>query len=393
MKTVVFAAELGSGLGHVAPLAAIAERLVDRAGQQTIRPIFCVRDPVRGRAALGARVFPMLPSPFASRVEQISSHSASYAEILASVGFARRSELELSVAAWDDLFRVLDPALLVCDHSPTACLAARGRIPVLVTGNGYTVPPADMALFPALKAAMAPPAIQRSIMNVINTILAERGAPALQRLPELVAGDRRAVFTLPQLDPYGPLRHDRLLGPYQPDLRPVEPPKERHAFIYAGASAAHLEMIVQILGSAGVPMSAYLGGVESATSMFLKSRGGQVHDKPPALGEVLAGASMVVSHGGSGLAQAALRVGRPQVIAPIHAESQITAGRVEELGVGLALRKFSRKLMSDALLEVVEVRHFQERASAVATEIDRMGLPEDSVGEAVRLCAELMEGN
>ena len=50
---------------------------------------------------------------------------------------------------------------------------------------------------------------------------------------------------------------------------------------------------------------------------YAENRGGLVYDASPKLSDVLARASFVVSHGGSGLAQAALRVGRPQVIAPI----------------------------------------------------------------------------
>jgi UDP:flavonoid glycosyltransferase YjiC (YdhE family) len=390
MKTVLLAAELGEGLGHVAPLNAIAERLVAGGGQD-VRAIFCVRDPIKGRAVFSKRSFTMLPSPFTTKVEYISSHSSSYAELLATFGFARKRELQRAVSAWDDIFEVVAPDLMIADHSPTACLAALNRLPVLVTGNGYTAPPAQMPVYPALKAGMAPPGVQRSMLNIVNAVLAERGGEPLQGLPQLMAGDRRAVFALPHLDPYGPLRRDRLLGSYHGGLRPLPAPTAPRVFVYAGASDRYLEAIIQALAEAGVPISAYLGGAESATSMFLKNRGATVHDTPPVLEVVLAEASMVVSHGGSGLTQAALKIGRPQVIVPIHAESQITAGRVEELGVGLAVRKFSRKTLKEALTQVLEVRLFQERAQETAVNIDRLGLPADPVGEAVTLCRELLD--
>lgn len=148
---------------------------------------------------------------------------------------------------------------------------------------------------------------------------------------------------------------------------------------------------MQCLAETGVAISAYLGGEESVAATFLRNRGATVYDTPPELSDVLAEASMVVSHGGSGLTQAAMRVGRPQVILPIHAESQITAGRVEALGAGFAVRSFTRANLKEALINVLEINHFVERAREVAMQIDRLGLPSDPVGEAVALCRELLD--
>lgn len=387
MKTVLFAAELGDGLGHVAPLHAIAERLAD-AG---IRPVFCVRDPVRGRAILGDRRYAMLASPPVPRSSSPKSHSSSYAELLAMFGFARGDRLASAIAAWDDVFDLVGPDLLVADHSPIACLAARARIPTVVIGNGYTLPPADMPAFPALKAGTSPPTAQRSILNTVNDLLRQRSGPPLQALPQLLSGDRRLLFTLPHLDPYGPLRKESYLGSYHTGLAPTPPPAEPRVFVYGGASSVYLEAIVQALAELGLPISAYLGGAESATSVFLRNRGATVYSEPPPLSEVLAEASMVVSHGGSGLTLAALVTGRPQVILPIHDESQITAGRVEHLGVGLAVLKFSREEIRDALSKVAEIRHFRERAEEVARRIGELQLPRDPVGEAGTACLALLD--
>lgn len=46
--------------------------------------------------------------------------------MLLNLGYRHVDELQASVRAWKNLFAMLQPDLLVCDHSPTALLVARG---------------------------------------------------------------------------------------------------------------------------------------------------------------------------------------------------------------------------------------------------------------------------
>ncbi|MEH6728473.1 MAG: nucleotide disphospho-sugar-binding domain-containing protein, partial [Hyphomicrobiales bacterium] len=100
--------------------------------------------------------------------------------------------------------------------------------------------------------------------------------------------------------------------------------------------------------------------------------------------DVLPAATAVMSHGGAGLTQAAMIVGRPQIILPIHFESEATAGRLESLGVGKGIRSANADDLKNAISAVLEVRRFGENAQALASKISDMKLPDS----ATRLVAQ-----
>ena len=67
-----------------------------------------------------------------------------FAHILHNVGFGSLSELNSMVTAWGNLYRHLDPDIIIFDHSPTAGLLAAGAILARQAnplGPGFFVPP------------------------------------------------------------------------------------------------------------------------------------------------------------------------------------------------------------------------------------------------------------
>ncbi len=131
--------ELGAGFGHVQPLLNVARELA-RHGH---RPVFAVKNLLEAAPLLNSEPFPVLQSPLwptrRMRGEQ-AFRAASYADILAIRGFADPEELYPLVRGWRSLIDVVRPDLIVCDHSPTLCLAAYRSVPVVMIGTGFTVP-------------------------------------------------------------------------------------------------------------------------------------------------------------------------------------------------------------------------------------------------------------
>lgn len=388
--TVLFAWELGEGLGHASRLTAISDALL--SAESGIRPVFAFSDPIFGRAALGGRKHRILTAPAPPVVQDIRSLGASYADILAVFGYGDATQLRLSLEAWDDLIALVEPDLIVADHSPTACLAARGRIPVLITGNGFSVPPADLATYPALQAEGQAALNQTHILRVMNEVLVSRSAPTLEALPEFLRCEGRAVFTLPQLDPYHQFRTDRLLGPYAVVTGPMDPPATSAVFLYSRADQENLDEIAQALWDCGLPLSCYLRGGRSVGATFLKSMGTEVFDEPRPLQEVFASSSVIVSHGGGGLVQAALAAGRPQVTIPNHLEATISGRRIESLGAGLCVEDFRSDRLRDAVALVSSDARYVAGAQAQARTIETMQLPDDPLALVANMCKMLLRG-
>ncbi|MEX2129638.1 MAG: nucleotide disphospho-sugar-binding domain-containing protein [Xanthobacteraceae bacterium] len=330
-----------------------------------------------------------MPAPVLHALREGQTGEASYAQVLAAAGFVRRRDLAAMVATWDDVFAMAKPDLIVAEHSPIASLAARGRIPVVVTGTGFTVPPSHTQHFPAFRKGVDPPAVHRRMLDVINSLLQARGVSPLQRVPELIAGDRRAIFSLPHLDPYGPLRKDRLLGPYVGRLKPTPPPKPS-IYLYSRATEERLDDMVEVILGFGGPVSAYITGPDCPARTLLESRGARIYDRPPDMQQALGTANIVVSNGGAGVTGAALMIGRAQVIIPIHVESEVNAARVEATGSAMIVAPFDKRTFCEAIETVMQVRLFHERAEATAREIAALDLPENPLDEAARLCDELL---
>jgi len=101
---------------------------------------------------------------------------------------------------------------------------------------------------------------------------------------------------------------------------------------------------------------------------------------------VMADASAVVGHGGSGSTLAALAAGVPQALVPLFVDGPANARRVQELGAGLALHDGPEGL-SEAVGELLTDAGYRAAARAVADEIRALPPVEDAVAllEAVRL--------
>ena len=76
--------------------------------------------------------------------------SATLNDILSDMGLADAGAVRQLLGAWDELFKQTRPDLVIADFSPLAALAARHRLPLVLIGNGYTLPPHRMKRFPLL---------------------------------------------------------------------------------------------------------------------------------------------------------------------------------------------------------------------------------------------------
>jgi len=344
-KTILFAWELGEGLGHLPALKAIA--LAAKA--EGARVVFALREPIPARAALADVGAEILPAPFWPTPQMPAKPSGSYADLMAANGFASAANAQTLIAQWDGLFDAVKPDLIVGEHAPGAAIAAFGRIPVALVGNGFVVPPADAPLFPPFEAGRGDASAQAPVFGAIREALTALGRTAPGELCAPFRGVFRGVFAFPALDHYRGARREPVLGPVEP-MPPLTPlPTKRKLFAYSAADAAMIEPMTHALMTLGPQASVYFRGALGPRAAVIRSRGVTVHATAPSLAEVLPEASAVFSHGGSGFAHAALAAGRPHIVYPRHGEAHYTARALEALGAGILLNPFESKRFADAV--------------------------------------------
>lgn len=371
-RIALFAWELGEGLGHLGNLRLIAKALQ----QDGFKPVFALRDAVTTRSALGIEGAPVFAAPIWLHPIAPPRGRISYADILISHGFGSPNDLTNVIHAWDDLFAAIRPDVLICDHAPGAMFAAFGRIPSATVGNGFTVPPTEGREFPAIVAGGDEQRSQSGLLEVMQETQRALGRREPRAVTEPFHGQFRGLYILPQLDPYRRVRKDPVLGPIEPLPRPIAPPQRPHLYVYGVPNFEHLGKLVEGMSNLPIEVSAFFRGRVGPHIDFLKSRGVAVYDAPPPMTDVLPRASAVFSHGGSGLTQAALAAGRPQIIAPRFMEADLTARAIEELKTGVRVMPFDVHQFRQAVEAAVKDGLLRDAATKFARDLSNLRRPD-----------------
>lgn len=392
MGVVLLANELGSGLGHITRLMPVARALQDRGHT----PVIAVHDVVAAAPALTDPSIPVLQTPqWRGRVHP-KTPTRTFACLLADRGFARPDVIGPLLTSWLSLLDTVKPDLIVADHSPTLYVAAHGGTPIVMIGDGFTLPPCDGNVFPPLRTDVPPVQPEEEVLAVVQAAQRDHGIRPFDTLPEIFAQGRRFLVNLPQIDPYRDHRHEPVDGPLQPPppRRPLPAMGAEGGDFYAYLYAGH-PLVGELLGrlaAAGIRGGMFVHEATAEQRDRVRASGFTVYDEPQPLERVLGEARAVIHHGGAGVTAAALSVGRPQVLLPRYLEQRLTGAALHHLGVGVA---FDRHSKLDPVIEAIAVAltrpSIAERAQEVAKEVEAGG-PYDTLSKIVECCVAVLEG-
>lgn len=324
------------GLGHLQSLRPLAEGLRERGH----RVSFALRDLSRAHAVLGEDA-PVVPVPVWNPPPAPSRPPAGHAELLARLGYLDAPAMAGFSRGWRELFRLLRPDLLVCEHAPTALLASRGLgIARAAMGTGFTCPPPRPGLRFAGPGKDDDP-LEARLLRALNETLGSLGAPALQHVGELHAADAQLVCTFAELDPYRAWREaGDYWGPRGGQAQGTAPawPRagQQRVLAYLKPASPGFEAMMDALARSGARVLAFTPGAPAAITERYASDRLALTTRPVAMAAALADCDLVVCHGGHGTTCAALLAGVPVLIAPAQLEQSLTAARVRAIGAGEA---------------------------------------------------------
>lgn len=177
MARILFAWELGGNFGHLGQLLPLASQLQARGHEV----VFALRDVTRAEVMLGTRGFAYLQAPlWHARTARPSAPPCSYSEILQQYGYSDHEGLLGMVRAWREIYRLIDPQVVLLDHAPTALLASRGLEAVCVMyGVGFCSPP-RVTPFPNFRTWQKIPqerleASDARVLETVNHVLGKLG--------------------------------------------------------------------------------------------------------------------------------------------------------------------------------------------------------------------------
>ena len=373
MSTILFAWQLGAGLGHLLRMKPLAEGLADSGHR-----VFMVARNLPRAAKVYARLgVDLLQSPAKSEGPCLFRRGYSFAHLLANVGFGTLAEIFGLVAAWRNLFELVQPDLIVFDHSPAALLAARG-FPArrVLIGSGYCCPPdtyplaktrADVSPDEAVKAQCD----EDRMLHRVNAILKFRMQPTLERLGQLYGDvDECFLTTFEELDHYpgrsgamywGPINGS---GGKSPDWAAAD---GKRIFAYLKPFPM-LTDLLEMLNERKYPTVIYPDGIdqgiqgryESETLHFAKER--------LSMADVGQQCDLAILNAGHGATCDILLAGKPILQVPLQAEQELMAKNIERLGAGqtISARLQDQPRMEHALDDLLNNPSYTQAAQRFA---------------------------
>lgn len=354
MKTVLFTWELGGGMGHVMSLSRFAARLA----RHDVRLVAAAKNLESARILHDAGVetlqAPQWPVDFLTSAERATQSSATMHDVLAAFGLAEEDALRKLLGQWDAILKAVQPDLVVADYAPLSGLMSYGRIPLLIAGNGYTLPPSEMKRFPLIHRSYAPQLNEEETLATVNRALRSVGRSALERLPQIFAADARFVETFPLLDPYAVQRLAPANGPVFESPPIARGPDADAILVYLSRGCELHPDIVDALQPFASRLYIHAPELTSDQSADFARQGARIHANMLPLRETLPAARLVIHLGGSGLAAEALTAGVPQLVLATHIEQQLNGAVLEDAGLGQMIRAFdAQSRISSGMIEAL----------------------------------------
>jgi rhamnosyltransferase subunit B len=399
MSTILVAYEFGAGLGHLNRLVAVAQRLPGDHNWVFALPDRALGEPIV-RRAFGDKVRVVegvqWPAPNDPNVRKIPTHT--FADVIAIFGFHDAARLSAKTAQWHNVLQEVGPNLIIADFAPTLRLAIGTKVPLVVVGNGYTVPPRGQLLPPIRQGDTSVPAVSRAnegrLLAAVNLVRAQARAESIDFFSDLFSGEQTFVCTLSEFDPYRRFRCGPTLWPFNiPDVSPGPLPSQRTGppiFVYLPANNPALPPVITALNDLKIPSEIYVSGMTARALAKRCSPSVRIHGKPADLAHVLPNTSLLIHHGGLGTAYAGLLAGVPQLVLPLNLEHGITAAGLEQFGVAKsqnARAAAGATDMRDLVSSLLQDGQLQEAAVNAARSLGARRVA-DPVSEVVQACQQ-----
>jgi UDP:flavonoid glycosyltransferase YjiC (YdhE family) len=385
-RRILLGWEIGNGRGHARILGWIAGALKRRGYEPILatQQLDALQSVERALGDIDYLQAPMWPGNIDSASYRREGATGTIGDICADRGLCSPFVLRSMLHVWDRLFALVQPAAVIGDYAPALLLAARGRLPSVAVGEGFTLPPAGLRTFPVLaKNVDKPKYDENELVEIVNACLREAERPTISHLPEIFGADRSCVAAFSELDPYSGLRSRDNAGPWAPQWDRSTPRDGRELFCYLSLRTSFDAMLVKALqqvAARGIPVRAHIPYANEQQRSFLNEIGVRVEPQPLPFEEIQRNARLAVSLGSFSFMSCALVAAIPQVVLPLGIVKHLTGRAIETLGVGRWIdpkpeNPLEPTLVAEALMEDFHNERLARRAKELAPEFKRRFYP------------------
>ena len=387
MSRILFAWEIGDGMGHITRMLVVASRLRE-LGHDCI---FVFSDIELAGARVQTAGFDVLPAPKIRfwLENSVRKLPRSHGDILAKIGYSEETRLRPYLTAWKSIIKRIAPDMVVLDYAPTARLAVGDRIPTIVIGDGFTLPPAVDGRFPFFRD-MPKIVDKKDILQTIAKIQTGPNDWCPASLPDLLTGSRNFLIILPQLDFYAEQRDYSAIGPLIAPPLIVEDVPSQICFGYLDAKHKATIEFMDRFKNSDLTGAFFLINIDPSQKIRLRRDGLKIFDYPQDwpqdMRELAKKAAVLIHHGGMGMSEVCLGLGRPQIILPTRLERTMNALNLKRTGTSLVLKNW-RSIPPEVLLKTVSAAADDETLKKWAGHVAR-GLSIDRISSLSYIVAE-----
>jgi hypothetical protein len=359
MANVLICWELGQALGHVMMQRPVAQAFLERGHKVFV----ALRDFEGARTAFGDLPVTLLPAPIKlERAQPLIKRPLSFVHILHNTGMYEGPELAARVDAWRTLFDLVQPELIVCDHSPTALLASRG-LPLkrVVYGTGFYSPPSVSPLPTMCPWVASTPdqlaADERRVLDVMNRQLKRLGGPPLASVSSLYREvDENFIAMIPELDHFGARKGVRYWGcrPETEGATPNWPEGDGPRIFGYLKPCPALPKLLELLKRRGTPTLIHGNWVNPAEKQRWETPTLRLSREPYNLPRAARECDLAILHATATSTFTFLIAGKRMLQLPFHLEQQLTARRTVRLRSGLAASTKNIEEIEHKLLILLE---------------------------------------
>lgn len=369
MRPTLLIWELGGGIGHLVRLRQIADELIAN-GQMVYLASRNVISAGRVFAGTNVRI---LQAPYLATAPAYSVQTVrTFLEILNNVGFGSIQDLGSLVNAWLSLYRLIDPAVIVFDHSPTALLAAYTHSAKRVLlGTGFAAPDGESIcrnLRPSLPTNLSSENIESRVIESINRVCSAQNIAPLHSAAQLFeTADLNLLATFGELDHFGSREHGNYLGVFSSTAGsvPIWPKKSRlRAVGYLKPHPSLLSLVAELTRREIATL--LFTGSSDPSIVKVSTEFVRLIPEPMNLRKVASEADFGLLNATHASTAELLLAGKPTIHFPLVLEQWLVGERVRQLGAGVVLTAAADRSMSSELDRALEGVRVQTGAAQFA---------------------------
>ncbi|WP_075187314.1 hypothetical protein [Teredinibacter haidensis] len=328
MARILFVWEMGFGLGHIIPIKHYCDSL------QQHELFAAVQSLQHAHQLVEALDVKLLQAPhFQGNTANPVSSPRCYAHLLHNSGFSTANSLAALMHAWRTLFQLVQPDIVIFDHSPSALLAARAfDFKKVVMGSGFLCPPQTypMAVFLSEQLSQADlekfKVFETELVVKINTVLQSFGCSQILQLSDIYKTvDASLLTAYPELDHFPSRSSEQYVG--VPPTLPGKTPnwtnvKGKKIFVYSHMFP-QIKTLLYELRQSGVPVIFCSSSVDPVLLNQFECDNICFESDPLDLQLVAKECAFAVTNGNFNSASQLALLGIPQLAIPLQMEQLI----------------------------------------------------------------------